>query len=229
MESEENSKRVRFFRGSSCGDSQSLVGACLATAATGDRIFATGSDTVSRCVLRSCASFCLISGHAIMVWKGPRSPKHIVIINFLWSYLSPLSLLLGREPCGNRILRSCLQSQKCPSTLKNFMTSSGCSMEGALQRRKRYQPYWGSTILKRLWGRNVLCFPEFGDLQPYETCKFRIKTPLIVHLKVPLDVPVQAPLQVPPLAASQCALKTASSYSPPTPKQSSLTSLSGTP
>ena len=26
------------------------------------------------------------------------------------SYLSPLSLLLGREPCGDRILRSCLQN-----------------------------------------------------------------------------------------------------------------------
>ena len=41
-----------------------LVGACLAT---GDRIFATGSNTVSKCVLRSCACFCLISGHRIMV------------------------------------------------------------------------------------------------------------------------------------------------------------------
>ena len=40
-----------------------LVGACLATH---DRISATGSDTVSRCVLRSCACFCLLSGHTIM-------------------------------------------------------------------------------------------------------------------------------------------------------------------
>ena len=36
------------------GKEKALVGACLATA---DRIFATGSDTVSKCVLQSCACF----------------------------------------------------------------------------------------------------------------------------------------------------------------------------
>ena len=46
--------------------------------------------------------------------KGPRSPKHIAIISLLRSYLSPLFLLLGRDPCGDRILRSCLQ--KGPAT-----------------------------------------------------------------------------------------------------------------
>ena len=39
-----------------------LVGACLAK---GDRIFATGSGTVSKHALRSCAGICLISGHTI--------------------------------------------------------------------------------------------------------------------------------------------------------------------
>ena len=43
---------------------KALVGACLAT---GDRMFATGSDSVSKIVLRSCGCFCLISGHTIMV------------------------------------------------------------------------------------------------------------------------------------------------------------------
>ena len=32
----------------------------------------------------------------------------------------------------------------------------------------------GSTILKLLWGGNLLYFHGFGDLQPYETWKFRI-------------------------------------------------------
>ena len=50
-----------------------------------------------------------------MVWKDPRSPKHTAIITSLRPYVSPLSLLLGREPCGDRILRSCLQ--KVPATL----------------------------------------------------------------------------------------------------------------
>ena len=84
-----------------------LVGACLVT---GDRIFATGSDSVSEIVLRSCGWFCLISGHTIMVCKGPRSQKHIAIIGVLRSYLLPLLLLLGRDSCVDRILRSCLQT-----------------------------------------------------------------------------------------------------------------------
>ena len=32
----------------------------------------------------------------------------------------------------------------------------------------------GSVILKLIWGGNLLYFPGFGDLQPYETWKFRI-------------------------------------------------------
>ena len=76
-----------------------LVGACLAT---DDRIFATRSDGVSKGVLRSCGCFCLRSGHTIMVWKRPRSPqKHIARIVVLRSSLSPLSLLLGRDPLAN--------------------------------------------------------------------------------------------------------------------------------
>ena len=34
-----------------------------------------------------------------MVWKGPRSPKHIA--KLLRSHLSPRVLLLDREPCGD--------------------------------------------------------------------------------------------------------------------------------
>ena len=71
-----------------------LVGACLATC---DSIFATGSDSVSKTVLRSCGSFCLISGHTIMVWAGPGSPKPLALRAVLRSYLSPLFLLLGRD------------------------------------------------------------------------------------------------------------------------------------
>ena len=36
-----------------------------------------------------------------MVWKGPRSPKHIAIVVVLRSYLSPLFLPLGRGECGD--------------------------------------------------------------------------------------------------------------------------------
>ena len=83
-----------------------------------DRIFATGSDGVSRMVGR-CGCFCLTSGHTIMGWKGRRSPKHIATIAVLLSYLSPLFLHLGWDPCGDRILQSCLQ--KGPATaLANY-------------------------------------------------------------------------------------------------------------
>ena len=49
--------------------------------------------------------------NAMIVWLQSRSgpPNAVAIISFLRSYLSPMSLLLGREPCGDRILRSCLQ------------------------------------------------------------------------------------------------------------------------
>ena len=41
--------------------------------------------------------------------KGPRSPKHIATMAFRVPIFHPLSLLLGLDPCGDRILRSCLQ------------------------------------------------------------------------------------------------------------------------
>ena len=63
--------------------------------------------------------------------------------------------------------RSKALSQRCPQ-YENFMTSSGCSMDGPLQKRKRRNGTEGSTILKRLWGRNMLSFPGFGDLQWHE-------------------------------------------------------------
>ena len=60
-----------------------------------------------------------MSGYAIMVGKGARTPKHIAIIAVLRSYLSPLFLLLGRDACGDRILRSCLQKGPA-TTLANY-------------------------------------------------------------------------------------------------------------
>ena len=75
-----------------------LVGACLAT---GDRIFATGSDSVSKIVLRSCVVFAWFQAYSHDL-KGPQKPKHIAIIAALRSYLSALFLLLGRDPCRDR-------------------------------------------------------------------------------------------------------------------------------
>ena len=49
-----------------------LVGACLAT---GGMIFATGSDSVSNIVLRSCGCFCMISRAFNHGLKGPLKPK----------------------------------------------------------------------------------------------------------------------------------------------------------
>ena len=55
------------------------------------------------------------------------------------------------------------------------MTSSGCSMKGGPSKKgKGTNRTGGSAILKLIWGGNVLYFPGFRDLQPYETWKFRI-------------------------------------------------------
>ena len=66
-----------------------LVGACPAT---GDRIFVTGCDSVSKLFFAILWLFLLdfmTCNHAL---KGPQKPK-----------------LLGWDPCGDRILRSSLQ------------------------------------------------------------------------------------------------------------------------
>ena len=91
---------------------------------------AEGSDSVSKIAFRSCGCFRLISGKTIMVWKGPGSPKRIAIIAVLRSHVSPLFLLLGRDLCGNRILRSCLQKGHA-TALANYvplpLLASSCS------------------------------------------------------------------------------------------------------
>ena len=54
-----------------------------------------------------------------------------------------------------------------PSAVKNFVNSSGCSMEGAPPKKETVLTVLGrGTILKLLWGRSILEFPGFGDLQP---------------------------------------------------------------
>ena len=63
-------------------------------------------------------------------------------------------------------------SNPLPALLKakNFMTSSGCATEGANPRKENRTNCTGcGTILKLLWGRNMLYFPGFGDLQPCDT------------------------------------------------------------
>ena len=55
------------------------------------------------------------------------------------------------------------------------MTSSGCSMRGGPSKEgKGTNRTGGSTILKLIWGGNLLYFAGFRNLQPYETWKFRI-------------------------------------------------------
>ena len=51
--------------------------------------------------------------------KGPRSPKHIATIAVCDPIFHLLSLLLGRDPCGDRIWRSCLQKGPA-TTLANY-------------------------------------------------------------------------------------------------------------
>ena len=67
------------------------------------------------------------------------------------------------------LIRGCFRwprtvaSRGAPSTVRNFMTSSGCSMEGALQKKgNRTNRTGSSTILKLIWGGNLLDFPGLG-------------------------------------------------------------------
>ena len=93
-----------------------LVGACLAT---GDRIFATGSDSISKVVLRSCGCFCLISG--IQSWiERAQKPKTYCDNSSLRSYLSvnpPLVFTVRSGPVWRQDLAILSYSlQKGPAT-----------------------------------------------------------------------------------------------------------------
>ena len=81
-----------------------------------------------------------------------------------------------KHPLANEM---CLQLQAFPSTVKNFMTSSGLFHEGGPSKKRNRTNVLGggSTNLKLLWGLNMLkplYFPELRDPQPYEAYKFRI-------------------------------------------------------
>ena len=88
----------------------SLCGDLSASLATGDRIFATGSDSASKTVLRSCGCLCLIS--------GIRSAKHIATIAVLRSYLSPPVFTVRSGPVWRQhlpttvVIPSALESTK---------------------------------------------------------------------------------------------------------------------
>ena len=74
-----------------------------------------------------------------MVWRGPRSPKHIAIMSFLRSCLSPLSLLLGQVPCGDCEVRTDSNRQqgeglRCELSAKPLeCRKRGCNERGCLQ------------------------------------------------------------------------------------------------
>ena len=126
-------------------------------------------------------------------------------------------------PCFSRA-----SARGTPSTVRNFMTSSGCSMRGALPKKERVPTVLGgSTILKLIWGGNLLYFQGFGDLQQYETWNFRIcseSVPMVfpdlfrISLRNCLTVlgapPIQAPQKVHAqnLPVVQMALQTEKNY-----------------
>ena len=91
---------------------------------------ATGSDIVSKCVLRSCACFCLISGHIIVVWKGRRNPKHNATICCMRSYLSYCEI-------GNRLATgSCHPVSRIGDFLRGGWVTAGGG--GFSHRREKY-------------------------------------------------------------------------------------------
>ena len=66
-----------------------------------------------------------------MVWKGPRNPKHTATMAVCDPVFPSLSLLLGRDPCGDRILRSCLQKGSA-TTPANYDRDSTLNDTGPL-------------------------------------------------------------------------------------------------
>ena len=89
--------------------------------------------------------------------KGPRSPKQIATVAVCDPIFHLLPLLLGRDPCGDRILRSCLQ--KGPATaLANYVWGQ-FGVTSSIAARKAEQegrnPAQGSRGLAPLRGLGV--------------------------------------------------------------------------
>ena len=74
-----------------------------------------------------------------------------------------------QQTCGKRVS----QVRGGPSTVRN-LPALAVPWGGPSKKGKGTNRTGGSTILKLIWGGDLLYFPEFGDLQPYETWKFRI-------------------------------------------------------
>ena len=87
------------------------LGACLTTGETGPLRQETIVSQNLFCDPVAVFAWFEAHNHGL---KGPRSPKHIATIAVCDPISHLLSLLLGRDPCGDRILRSCLQ--KGPAT-----------------------------------------------------------------------------------------------------------------
>ena len=95
--------------------------------------------------------------------KRPQKPKHIAIIAVLRSYLSPLFLLLGRDLCGDRILRSCLQ--KGPMTaLANYAVRQNQNI--AMGNTACQNPHKISTCLP-----TMLMFTPRADISEHKNNK----------------------------------------------------------
>ena len=87
-----------------------LVGACLAT----DGRILRQEAIVSQKLFAILWLFLLDLSAYNHGLKGPQKPKTYCDNSICDPIFHPLSLLLGRDPCGDRILRSCLQ--KGPAT-----------------------------------------------------------------------------------------------------------------
>ena len=100
-----------------------LVGACLAT---GDRIFATGSDGVSKSVLRFCGCFCLISGHVI-IHKSFFCQVHVNELQF-WEFSGKFRRCVAHWPQLHIVYASVCYNiglAICPNTSASSMVLFG--------------------------------------------------------------------------------------------------------
>ena len=96
----------------------------------------------------------------------------------------PKRQLRGKTPCSEakwaqlRPQNAIVRTKNAKKFGKNAQTTNWPSFappQGALPKREAVPTVLGgSTILKRIWGGNLLYFAQFGDLQPYEPWNFRI-------------------------------------------------------
>ena len=160
-----------------------------------------------RWCLKNCFAILWLSLLALSAYnhglKGPQKPKHMATIALCDPIFHPLSLLLGRDPCGDRILRACLQKGPAttPANYAFDKTTSALQKSEFLQRIFPIRITAISVAVSTLpailsWEEKANNMKKFGGTPPYLDCKHSVDVSRLSHGNVPFVPRTFCPIYV---------------------------------